>query len=117
MIIALLVMVGGGIGAVLRAFVTNVCQRHFNSSIPITTPIVNILGSFSIGLTMGTAISNHWLSPLFITGVLGGLTTFSTLSSELVKMLTPKFRILHFIGYSILQFIIGFIACYIGFHI
>ena len=81
MIAILLVMLGGGIGAVLRALVTDICNRKF------------------------------------ITGVLGGLTTFSTLSNELVHFLTPKFKLGHFIGYSLLQFLIGFIACYLGFHI
>ncbi|MFW3601648.1 fluoride efflux transporter FluC [Staphylococcus caprae] len=117
MIAILLVMLGGGIGAMLRALVTDICNRKFNSTIPIATPIVNIIGSFLIGIIMGISISHHWISPFFITGVLGGLTTFSTLSNELVHFLTPKFKLGHFIGYSLLQFLIGFIACYLGFHI
>ena len=76
MIAILLVMLGGGIGAVLRALVTDICNRKFNSTIPIATPIVNIIGSFLIGIIMGISISHHWISPFFITGVLGGLTTF-----------------------------------------
>ena len=42
----LLVMLGGGLGAVIRAFITNICNEKFNSAIPIATSIVNILGSF-----------------------------------------------------------------------
>ena len=53
MIAILLVMLGGGIGAVLRALVTDICNRKFNSTIPIATPIVNIIGSFLIGIIMG----------------------------------------------------------------
>lgn len=113
----LLVMLGGGFGAVVRAFITNVCNEKFNSTFPIATPIVNILGSFLIGITLGSSISNDWISPLFITGILGGLTTFSTLSNELVHFMTPKFKLGHFICYSLLQFLVGFIACYIGFHL
>ncbi|KSZ61167.1 camphor resistance protein CrcB, partial [Staphylococcus epidermidis] len=45
------------------------------------------------------------------------LTTFSTLSSELVNMLSPQFKPLRFVVYSLLQFILGFIACFCGYHI
>lgn len=45
-------MLGGGIGAVLRALITNICQRLFNSKIPIATSIVNITGSLIIGLSL-----------------------------------------------------------------
>ncbi|MDH9599814.1 fluoride efflux transporter FluC [Staphylococcus capitis] len=113
----LLVMLGGGLGAVIRAFITNICNEKFNSAIPIATSIVNILGSFLGGITLGSSNSNDWISPFFITGVLGGLTTFSTLTNELVHFMTPNFKLGHFIGYSLLQFLIGFIACYIGFHL
>ena len=44
--IAILLVMLGGIGAVLRALVTDICNRKFNSTIPIATPIVNIIGSF-----------------------------------------------------------------------
>lgn len=117
MITAFLVMVGGGLGAVLRGFLTHLCNEKFNSTIPIATPIVNIAGSFLIGLTMGISLTNQWLLAFFVTGILGGVTTFSTLSNELVQFLTPKFKLGHFISYSILQFIIGFLACYIGFYL
>ncbi|MDU2310891.1 MAG: CrcB family protein [Staphylococcus epidermidis] len=86
MITILLVMLGGGIGAVLRALITNICQRLF-------------------------------MFPFFVTGVLGGLTTFSTLSSELVNMLSPQFKPIRFVVYSLLQFILGFIACFYGYRI
>lgn len=117
MITILLVMLGGGIGAVLRALITNICQRLFNSKIPIATSIVNITGSLIIGFMMGHALDSHHMFPFFVTGVLGGLTTFSTLSSELVNMLNPQFKPIRFVVYSLLQFILGFIACFYGYRI
>ena len=51
-------MLGGGIGAVLRALITNICQRLFNSKIPIATSIVNITGSLIIGFMMGHALDS-----------------------------------------------------------
>ena len=47
-------MLGGGIGAVLRALITNICQRLFNSKIPIATSIVNITGSLNYRFYDGT---------------------------------------------------------------
>ncbi|UMT74913.1 CrcB family protein [Staphylococcus roterodami] len=117
MIATLLVMIGGGFGAVVRGALTDYCNAKFKSQLPIPTLIVNLIGSFLIGLIMGMAISNTWLPALLVTGFLGGLTTFSTLAKELTLMMTPKLKLTHFINYSLLQFIIGFIACYIGFHI
>lgn len=111
----LLVMLGGGIGAVLRAWITNYCNARFTSVIPIPTTIVNLVGSFMIGLIMGLSLTNDWTSPFLVVGILGGLTTFSTLSSELVNMLTPQFKLVPFICYSLIQFVVGFMACYLGF--
>jgi CrcB protein len=52
---------------------------------------VNLLGGYLIGVAMGYFANNLSLSPewrLFvITGFLGGLTTFSTLSAEVVSLL------------------------------
>lgn len=115
MIQALLIMIGGGLGAVVRAWLTDVTKSKWSTSIPIATLIVNWTGSFLIGLTTGLSIHLNWVNMFFITGFLGGLTTFSTMSYELAQCLTPSFKFFRFMTYSILQFIIGFIACLIGF--
>ncbi|MDT3920024.1 camphor resistance protein CrcB, partial [Staphylococcus saprophyticus] len=47
----------------------------------------------------------------------GGLTTFSTLSSELVKLLTTPKQINLFILYSILQYGVSFVACLLGYYL
>ncbi|EHJ07689.1 fluoride efflux transporter FluC [Staphylococcus simiae] len=111
------ILIGGGLGAVARAAITDYWNTHHHSSLPIATLIVNLIGSIMISILLGLSIHNPILSNLIITGFLGGLTTFSTLSKELVEMLTTKFNISHFITYSLLQFVVGFIACYIGYHI
>lgn len=117
MINILFIMLGGGIGAVIRAFITNFCSNKFNSQLPIATPFVNIIGSLIIGVLMGMAIHSTWIPPLFIIGVLGGLTTFSTLSSELVQLLVYKKDIWRFIVYSMLQYVGSFVACILGYNI
>ncbi|PNZ26706.1 CrcB-like protein [Staphylococcus petrasii] len=115
MINGLLIMLGGGLGAVVRAWLTDFTKSKWPSPLPIATLIVNIVGSFLIGLTFGVTLNHPSFSLFFTTGFLGGLTTFSTLSYELVNFITPKFKPLHFISYTILQFIVGFLACYLGY--
>ncbi|SCS33817.1 fluoride efflux transporter FluC [Staphylococcus caeli] len=115
MINVLLVMLGGGIGAVIRAAITNICNAKSNYIIPIGTPIVNIVGSMLIGLFMGMALHVTWLNAFLVVGILGGLTTFSTLSSELVQLLTIEKNIKYFIIYSILQYGTSFLACFLGY--
>ncbi|MDM7863373.1 CrcB family protein [Staphylococcus borealis] len=115
MINLVLVMVGGGLGAVVRAWLSDFINSKVSSPIPVATLIVNIVGSFLIGSVFGIAMNHQWFSMLFIAGFLGGLTTFSTLSHELVQLLYPHFKSIRFLSYSILQFIVGFMSCYVGF--
>ena len=58
---ALLIMIGGGLGAVVRAWLTDVTKSKWSTSIPIATLIVNWIGSFLIGLTTGLSIHLNWI--------------------------------------------------------
>ena len=78
---------GAGIGALLRWFL----GLKFNSlypAIPMGTLSANILGGYLIGIAIAFFATNTALSPewklFIITGFLGGLTTFSTFSAEIV---------------------------------
>lgn len=115
MLTLLCICIGGGIGAVIRGGITEICVNKFQGQFPIATFIVNILGSFLIGLILSQSIHITWVNPLFVTGILGGLTTFSTLASELVKMIESKTNLLLFISYSILQYGGCFAVCLLGF--
>jgi CrcB protein len=77
MIIATIV-IGGGLGAVLRWLVT-VWAGSSKGGFPIGTVIVNVGGSFALGLVYGLNVSVDTVDtrPLTI-GLLGGFTTFST---------------------------------------
>ncbi|WRN76901.1 CrcB family protein [Staphylococcus aureus] len=117
MISIILVMIGGGFGAIARSAITDYFNHKFTSKLPIATLIVNLVGSFLIGLTIGLSISILMVPCVLCYRFFRWLNNFLTLAKELTLMMTPKFNINLFLNYSLLQFIIGFIACYIGYHI
>lgn len=72
----LVVAAGGAVGAVIRAALS--CRNH---TWPYGTLAVNLLGSFALGITLRTI--DHPLALIAISsGLLGGLTTFSTFVVE-----------------------------------
>jgi fluoride exporter len=81
----LLVMLGGSIGSLARYLAGTAISTRFASLLPLGTMIVNITGSFLIGLLM-TLLSErlphpHWRL-LLVVGFLGGYTTFSSFEWE-----------------------------------
>ena len=87
LISSLLVVLGGGIGAWLR-FVAG--RLVGSAAFPYATLTVNILGSFAMGLLVGWLArqggeSEGWRLLLGV-GVLGGFTTFSAFSLEIVTL-------------------------------
>ena len=86
----LAVAAAGGVGAALRFVVDGVVRARIRSSYPVGVTIINVTGSFLLGLLTGLAlsrlVSDEWLLVLG-TGLLGGYTTFSTASFETVRLL------------------------------
>jgi fluoride exporter len=82
----LVVFFGAGIGGALRHGVNLGAVRLFGTGFPLGTFIVNVAGSFLMGLVAGyfayrTGLPQH--TRLFLTtGVLGGFTTFSAFSLD-----------------------------------
>jgi len=83
------VALGGAIGAVLRYLTGIGMVRLFgHGGFPLGVITVNVLGSFLMGVFI-TAASHRGLthlSPLVMTGLLGGFTTFSAFSLEAVTL-------------------------------
>jgi CrcB protein len=84
------ISLGASLGALLR-WVLGTSLNSFFPEIPPGTLAANLIGGYIIGLAVAFFASWSGLSPewrLFvITGFCGGLTTFSTFSSELVTHL------------------------------
>jgi CrcB protein len=76
-ITALLVLVGGGFGAVARFTIDAFVQGRRRDEFPLGTLVVNVGGSFVLGLLVGLSIS-HRAMVILGTGTLGSYTTFST---------------------------------------
>jgi len=84
------ISLGASLGALLR-WVLGVQLNALYPSLPPGTLAANLIGGYVIGLAMAFFANHPTLSPewrLFvITGFLGGLTTFSTFSAEVVTQL------------------------------
>ena len=84
---ALAVFVGGGLGAVLRWLVGKWTLAWFGYGFPVGTLAVNIAGSLAIGLAIGALEGVGQPAKLFfVTGFLGGFTTFSAFSLDTLSM-------------------------------
>lgn len=82
--------IGGFIGASLRYLISTNSPKFFGTQLPYGTLIVNVLGGILIGLVMELSLVTDLISPnlrLFLTtGIMGGLTTFSTFSYETISL-------------------------------
>lgn len=113
----LLVGIGGFIGSVLRYFVQGLNFNFHFLSIPLGTLLVNIAGSFIIGLLIGFSAKGDWLSYemrlLLMVGFCGGFTTFSSFTAEnFTLMQNGQFMsVLIYTGVSVIT---GFSAVYLG---
>ena len=91
---------------------------HGGAFFPYGTVLANVIGSFLIGVLFVFFNSHSSLSPLvkllFVTGVLGGFTTFSTYNMELLTMArTGEFTFaLLYLGLNVIG---GFAACWLGY--
>ncbi len=81
---------GAAGGAVLRWFLSSQLNSLF-PDIPPGTLVANLAGGYLIGIAISVFAEYPSLAPeirlLVVTGFLGGLTTFSTFSAEVVSLL------------------------------
>src|SRR5438876_3828400 len=87
----LLICLGGAIGTGARYLTALIAARWLGVEFPYGTLIVNVVGAFVIGLVqeLGTeALVMSDSARLFVTtGMMGGLTTYSTFSYETVRLM------------------------------
>lgn len=93
MLTYLMVAIGGALGSVARFWVSGLVAQRVGETFPWGTIIINITGSFLIGLIFGLtrAPEGRWLaSPntriFFMVGICGGYTTFSSFSLQTLTL-------------------------------
>lgn len=115
----LLVALGGGAGAALRYLLAVWAVNTFPPGFAWGTLIINILGSFLLGVLMarlgsgGPSVENEAVRLLFGVGLLGGFTTFSTFSVEMVAMVS-RGEILVAMAYAVSSVAGGIVAALLG---
>lgn len=87
----LFVAMGGALGAVMRYGISSGIYSWFGRDFPFGTLVVNLIGSFAIGLLSILLIEKFNVSQelrlALVVGVLGALTTFSTFSWDTLDLL------------------------------
>jgi CrcB protein len=113
----LIVFVGAGIGGALRHGVNVGAVKLFGFGFPFGTLIVNIVGSFAIGLFAGyfafrPGIGQH-MRLFLTTGLLGGFTTFSAFSLD-TALLVERHAYGLAAGYVVGSVVASLVALFVG---
>ena len=112
----LIVFIGGGLGSIFR-YLINLLIKNPEGQFPINTFLVNMIGSFLIGLIFGYLNENNYINNnivlFLVIGFCGGLTTFSSFTYDSYELISfEKFFFL--IIYNFLSIIIGIALVYFG---
>ena len=88
---SVLVGLGGVVGCLARYWLAGFVQQASNADFPYGTLLVNLIGSFIIGVVVTLSLERGLLSAesrlLLATGFCGGFTTMSTFSYETLALL------------------------------
>lgn len=113
----LAIALGGALGSVLRFAAVGYLTPLLNYRFPLGTFVVNIVGSFLIGvayvlLVEKTTLPVEWRL-FFITGILGGFTTFSAFSLEILQ-LWQEGHVLNALVYASISVVLGLLMAFVG---
>jgi CrcB protein len=113
----MMVMLGGATGSLLRYVLGTAIMARVGGRFPVGTVVINITGSFVIGLLM--TLFTERLDPqpnlrlLLVTGFLGGYTTFSSFEWETLSLVQDGSRwlgLLNVVG----SVLVGYVAVWLG---
>lgn len=107
--IAILISLFGGVGASTRFIADGLLRSILGRRFPWATMIINVIGSFILGLVVGVTIAHPETKNIELiigTGFCGGFTTFSTATFESIRLLQEK----RYVSFW-LQFLGNFLLC------
>ena len=114
---ALIIALGGGLGSTLRYFTSIFVSKYWSSNFPLATFIVNSIGCLLIGFIIGllekNQLSDSRLKWFLVTGICGGLTTFSAFGMENYNLFQNNNSLLAFV-YIAMSIFIGLLAIWFG---
>ncbi|MCU0492854.1 MAG: fluoride efflux transporter CrcB [Chloroflexaceae bacterium] len=112
------IALGAALGANARYGLSLWAAERFGTAFPYGTFIINVVGSFLIGLVMAWSLTRAPLSEplrlLVVTGILGGFTTFSSFSYEAYALIVNgnwPLALLYWLG----SVGLGFLGVVLGF--
>lgn len=122
MLAYLWVAIGGALGSVSRYWLSGFVAARFGETFPWGTLVINVTGSFVIGIFAALAIpegrmdsqSRMFATQFLMIGVCGGYTTFSSFSLQTLNLLRER-EWLYAGGNVILSVILCMIAVWLGY--
>ena len=112
-----MVAIGGALGSVARFWISTVVSNRITETFPLGTLVVNVTGSFLIGLLAAMSRSNgmsNTTRTFLMVGVCGGYTTFSSFSLQNLQLLQNGN--LYYAGLNTaLSLVLCMVAVWIGF--
>jgi CrcB protein len=113
----LIIGIGGFLGAISRYGVALWIGQRWGRNFPLGTFLINVSGSFLIGLLMSLFTERFMVNPqwrlLFVVGFLGAYTTFSTFEYETGALMKDGEWLIAMLN-VVLSVIVGFIALKLG---
>lgn len=112
----LLVCACGGLGAVARFVLNTSIQRAWRRTFPLPTFVINVLASLLAGVALGAYFSHavqYSTYLLFLTGFLGGFSTFSTAVNEMVSLAKSR-RFAMASVYFLMTLVVPFLMVVLG---
>ena len=112
------IALGGALGSVARFVTVTASNRLIGTSFPYGTLLVNVLGSFAIGFIATIMLRKYAEAEstryFLTTGFLGGFTTFSAFSLELLQLMQGGETALALL-YILASIVLGLLAVFAGF--
>jgi CrcB protein len=116
------VAIGGALGSVSRYWLSGLVASRFGETFPWGTLVINVTGSFIIGIFGSLALPEGRLDPqsraftiqFLMVGVCGGYTTFSSFSLQTLNLLRER-EFLYAGGNILLSVVLCMVAVWLGY--